>query len=669
MATESSFELTLTSSWTDEYAHICIQPPEGVGVRASCDICCVVDISGSMSSAVEIQGANNKETSGLSQLDLVKHALKTIVYSLTENDRLSVVTFHSSAAVVFELREMNEDGRAKSIDQLEKLQTLGTTNLWDGLKTGLDVLANGQRASGSNTALFLLTDGVPSDHPPEGYLPALTAYKEKTNFTCSISTFGFGYSLESKLLEDLAQIGNVGSYAFIPDGSFVGTIFVNAISNLLTTVGTNLKLTVGHVQPAIDRTSNYVCNFTTENNDKKSSDDDRLFLYFGSIIFGQTRNVVIPMSEDQYKQMQIFLDYQSAYGTKNKQCTSVTQIAPDLKTLHQQKHRLEFVSITRRGYESLRESSNRTDENQQNVLHSLAVLEEAIRRDATDDKYLTDLLTDLTGQVKQAFSRFDWFQKWGIHYLPSITRAHLLQQCNNFKDPGVQHYGQGELFNSVRDEMDDIFCGLPAPKPTSYGYSSSTATSSPAIDMSAFNDSNNPCFHGSCTVRLFDGTIKLLKHLQRDDRLYPHGATINYVLRTICNNAQAQFVLLDGGLMVTPWHPIRLDGVHWIFPCSLVSSLTTIPCEAVYSFALSDEGHTMWINDIECVTLGHGLQDDTVRHRYYGSERVIEDLRVLDGEQKCNGMVEIEPSWIMRNKRSGMVSRIRQPQTIKLHSN
>ena len=31
--------------------------------------------------------------------------------------------------------------------------------------------------------------------------------------------------------------------------------------------------------------------------------------------------------------------------------------------------------------------------------------------------------------------------KWGKHYLQSLQRAHELQQCNNFKDPGVQFYG------------------------------------------------------------------------------------------------------------------------------------------------------------------------------------------------------------------------------------
>lgn len=257
-------KLTITSSWADGYAHISVRPPEGTGVRAPCDICCVVDISGSMSCAVEIQGANNKETGGLSQLDLVKHAITTIIHSLTAEDRLALVTFDSKAQVVFSLREMNDQGRAESIKQVEKLQTAGSTNLWDGLKTGLTILTQGQRASGSNAALFLLTDGEPTDNPQEGYLPALAALKEKISFTGSVNTFGFGYRLNSILLEELADNGNTGSYAFIPDASFVGTVFVNAISNLLTTAATNLRLTVGGVDSTIDQTSTYLRHYKTE---------------------------------------------------------------------------------------------------------------------------------------------------------------------------------------------------------------------------------------------------------------------------------------------------------------------------------------------------------------------------------------------------------------------
>merc|ERR1719329_1499421 len=65
----------------------------------------------------------------------------------------------------------------------------------------------------------------------------------------------------------------------------------------------------------------------------------------------------------------------------------------------------------------------------------------------------------------EALSKDEWYAKWGVHYLPSLMCAHLSQQCNNFKDPGVQAYGGG-LFANLRDEADDIFCSLPPPKPT-----------------------------------------------------------------------------------------------------------------------------------------------------------------------------------------------------------
>jgi hypothetical protein len=218
-----------------------------------------------MTMEVEIQTAHHKEKSGLSQLGLCKHALKTIIHSLTQNDRLSIVSFSNKASIVLELRQMNDDGRSRALAVVENLFAIGFTNLWDGLKTGLNTLMAEQRTSGSNAALFLLTDGCPSDRPTGGHLSALAEYKTENNFTCSINTFGFGYDLNSQLLENLAQMGNSGSYAFIPDGSFVGTVFVNAISNLLATTATNLQLSVEgiNIQPSIDSLSNYISNYST----------------------------------------------------------------------------------------------------------------------------------------------------------------------------------------------------------------------------------------------------------------------------------------------------------------------------------------------------------------------------------------------------------------------
>ena len=50
----------------------------------------------------------------------------------------------------------------------------------------------------------------------------------------TINTSGFGYDMESSLLDDLA-IEIYGNYSFIPDSSLVGTIFVNTLSKFLCT--------------------------------------------------------------------------------------------------------------------------------------------------------------------------------------------------------------------------------------------------------------------------------------------------------------------------------------------------------------------------------------------------------------------------------------------------
>jgi len=118
-------------------------------------------------------------------------------------------------------------------------------------------------------------------------------------------------------------------------------------------------------------------------------------------------------------------------------------------------------------------------------------------------------------------------------------------------------------------------------------------------------------------------------------------------------------------LIITPWHPIRLNGVQWVHPCSIHPS-TDIICESVFSFAL-DKGHTVLVNDVECITLGHGFKDDVLRHNYYGTHRIIEDLRLLDSQQNANGLVRIQINDIQRNKRTGLVNRI-QCNTLPIDS-
>ena len=85
-----------------------------------------------------------------------------------------------------------------------------------------------------NPNIMILTDGLPNVTPPRGELKSLSNYLDANPALngVRISTFGFGYSLKSQLLADIATLGR-SVYSFIPDSSFVGTVFVNAMSNIL----------------------------------------------------------------------------------------------------------------------------------------------------------------------------------------------------------------------------------------------------------------------------------------------------------------------------------------------------------------------------------------------------------------------------------------------------
>ena len=124
---------------------------------------------------------------------------------------------------MLELTTMDEAGQKKANNALNNLKPDASTNLWDGLYRGMEVLRMRKEYDIiRNSAVLLLTDGMPNVEPPRGHIPQLLKYKEDIGGELPgiINTFGFGYSLDSVLLNEIAVIGK-GTYAFIPDGSFL----------------------------------------------------------------------------------------------------------------------------------------------------------------------------------------------------------------------------------------------------------------------------------------------------------------------------------------------------------------------------------------------------------------------------------------------------------------
>lgn len=605
--------------------------------RTPVDVCCVIDISGSMGIEAKIKTGNDEaEGYGFSVLDLVKHSVRTIIAALGPQDKLAIVSFTDDAEIVMNLTKMDKTGKKAAEKAAESLSPKHSTNLWDGLYKALELFKG---SDSTNPSIFLLTDGQPNVIPPRGHLPMIKRYIEKDGLSATINTFGFGYSLDSELLHDFAFEGN-GAYCFIPDGSFVGTVFVNTLTNLLTTIASKIALKINLQDIELDESSPLLSNYKFE----VESEPKCLNLQIGSLNLGQPKHLLLPFNFKKEPKLKVSVEYDTPYSKNdvNSFEVLVTDINDPLIEVHQM--RILFINHI---HKALKNQSNLSKDEISTLLFDLVATIEGSK--VKDDAYIKDLLKDIKEQITLGLTNNEYYKKWGKHYIPSIVRAHLLEQCTNFKDPGLQHFG-GKHFNNLRDIMDEIFLKITPPKPT-HKKSAANFTG----NMNTFYDPVGACFDGNCIVEMADGSLKLVKDLNKGDKIKSpnQSSQIVCVVKTHCLNNKNNLVELESGLKITPWHPIRLNG-KFIFPCEL-EKVKEFECPAVYSFLL-DSGHTMMINDVECVALAHGFQGPVVSHPYFGTEAVINDLIKCEGWDR--GLVELDHNSIMRDEKNGLISKI-----------
>jgi len=98
-ATEINFSLNSTIlDQGDCLVEACVVPPVGT-TRTPADIVCVIDISGSMGINATVQNdEGGLESNNLSILDIVKHAVKTIIATLQPHDRLGLVSYSTKVS-------------------------------------------------------------------------------------------------------------------------------------------------------------------------------------------------------------------------------------------------------------------------------------------------------------------------------------------------------------------------------------------------------------------------------------------------------------------------------------------------------------------------------------------------------------------------------------------
>jgi len=623
---------------------VSVRTPRGT-VRTPSDICCVLDTSGSMGSEAKILGASGTEEShGLSLLDIAKHGLRTIIKTCSSADRLTIVTFNAQATTVLPLTVMDEAGQLKAEETLESIQAGGGTQIWNGLFAGLEALRTGA-IDGRLAHVMLLTDGESQEK--DKIVPNLLQYRQTyERLPGTISTFGFGYNIDSSLLVRLADAGD-GSYSFIPDAGFVGTVFVNTLSNLLVTLAREVYLSL----EAEEGSEILGISGGYQAQDAASSG---VRVNLGTLQYEQTKDLIVFMRmAGRQPYLAVSGSYEGIGGVAGTMSVAEGSCMDD-------HDKMEIgISVCRAQYVDMLQQVTQTGKLEDAQAHVAAAGALIERSEVAGSPQVAALLEDLKGQTTEAFSKADWYRKWGRHHVPSSMFAHKLQQCNNFKDPGVQGYG-GPLFQLIRDTSDEIFNQLPVPKP-SVRRVSQVAYAQPS-SMAAYNNRYGGCIDGSCQVYLASGETRLICNLKPGDFVESPGgysAEVVCLVRTLCRGGRAYLVELPGGARLTPYHPVLHDG-SWVFPVD-IAKVSEHPCDSIYNLVLMGAAAIV-VGGVPCIALGHGIEEGAAKHPYFGQQQAIEDVAKIPGFEA--GLVQLSPGWEVRDQVTGLVCGMRPDATL-----
>ncbi|MDY2846958.1 MAG: VWA domain-containing protein [Oscillospiraceae bacterium] len=184
----------------------------------------LVDTSGSMWS-------ENK-------LPLVKESINVLTETLTENDRISIVTYSGDEHVVLAGAKGNQTRTVKAMT--ECMDAGGSTNGEGGIRAAYDI-AEHYFIEGGNNRVILATDGdlnVGISDTDE--LIELISEKRETGIY--LTALGFGEdNLKDEKLEALADNGN-GSYHYIDSAKEASKVLIEERSSTLFTIADDVKM-------------------------------------------------------------------------------------------------------------------------------------------------------------------------------------------------------------------------------------------------------------------------------------------------------------------------------------------------------------------------------------------------------------------------------------------
>ncbi|KAL0442364.1 UNVERIFIED_CONTAM: E3 ubiquitin-protein ligase WAV3 [Sesamum latifolium] len=228
--------------------------------RAPIDLVTVLDVSGSMAG---------------SKLVLLKRAVCFVIENLGPADRLSIVSFSSSAHRKLPLLRMTDRGREDAKAAVNSLISDGGTDIVEGLKKGARILEE-RRERNPVASIILLSDGkhtfdcilarrshqnrTSSDFPhilgltnmlPPSLCPNNRELRNENNqHSFPVHAFGLGVDHDSSTMHAISDASG-GTFSFIESVDMVQDAFARCIGGLLSVMAQELRLTVTSASPGV----------------------------------------------------------------------------------------------------------------------------------------------------------------------------------------------------------------------------------------------------------------------------------------------------------------------------------------------------------------------------------------------------------------------------------
>ena len=294
---------------------------------------------------------------------------------------------------------------------------------------------------------------------------------------------------------------------------------------------------------------------------------------------------------------------------------------------------------------------------------------------------------DITGAVSDLKS----FSNWGRPFIHALLDAHQSMQTRNKYDTTCLSYTALHTdWDTTYKIVSDVFESLPMPtsiihpRTTQRACAPVNLCNGPPPTMASQYMTCSGCISGDTMVMTNNGwkpanTLKKgmhvaiatesLTNINIDTKPYI-TAEIDIVMQTTVEQG-CDMVVVDGAVIITPYHPIRLGfGAPWQFPEDLSrheSNHTTAKTTSkiVYTFALKPaqnettpakrapnilaQGNTQ---TILVATLAHGLEGNVIGHEYFGTEQVIYDLHAFE---EIDGKVNLVPDNFKRDGQTGNI--------------